>query len=95
MKSLQYLGAFAARTGVLNNEDIVGSRAELFRALCYVQNRIRRYRELPLLQFLHTGFYCIRVAMNEKDKEGAASVKRRAFAVHSRLNRLCFNLREM
>jgi hypothetical protein len=74
MKTLQYLGGLAARTRVLDDDDIIGSRLELFGALCHVQNKILLYRELPLLQCSHTGIYRIRITMNEKSMKGTASV---------------------
>jgi len=92
MKSLQYLGAVAARTGVLDDYDIVRPRPELFSALCYVQDEVGRYRELPLLQFSRARIYCICVAMNEKGTEAAASMRRGALQAHTSMTGTSFAL---
>src|SRR5690242_10145125 len=72
MKKLQYLRSLAVRTGVLNDEGVIGPGSELFRALYQVQNTIGTDRELRFLEFLHASIDRVCVTMYEKDMKGAA-----------------------
>jgi hypothetical protein len=64
-KELQYLQSLAARTGVLDDDDIIGLGSELFGALCQVQNKIGSDSELPFLKLLQAAVYRVCVTVNE------------------------------
>src|SRR5579859_180007 len=88
MNELQSLRSLPARLRILGNHHLVRLRAQTFHALCRVQNEIGTDAVLPFLELFQAGIYGVRIAVNEEDAEGAASVGRRAFRLATPLVRL-------
>jgi hypothetical protein len=95
MEELQSLRSFPTRAGVLGNHDIVRLGVEPFRTLCEVQNEIGADSESSFLELLQAGVYLVRVAMDEKDAEGTASVRSGALRRETPQIRLDFVLRQV
>jgi hypothetical protein len=80
---------------VLGNHHIVGLGVEPLGALCQVQNEIGANEELRFFQFLQAVLYYFRLAMDKKDTQGPAPVRRCAFRSEVREISLQFALSQV
>ena len=59
--------AWAGRTGIFDDDDIVGPGSKLLGALRRAQNKLRADGELPFFEFAQTAVNRAQIAVNKQD----------------------------
>lgn len=77
-KELQGVGALDAGAGVLDDDDVVGGRTAMAGTMGEAGDGIVGDDKLPFFERMEAGIHRGAIAMNEKDVEGTAAVRRRS-----------------